>query len=209
VEALEQRSAVLRDELVSAQTQASDVQRELTKAEADVEQVRQRAARDRARLEVGQGGHKELESLQHELATLARRQSELEDAELEVMERMEAVTASVERLEAERAELQGRIDAVVARRDAALADLAHERDQLVRDRVGMIAGMDAALLALYEKIRESTGAGAAMLRARRCEGCRLELNPQEIQRIRAAAPDDVVRCEECRRIMVRTAESGL
>ena len=73
----------------------------------------------------------------------------------------------------------------------------------------MVLGLDAALLALYEKIRESSGAGAAMLRARRCEGCRLELNPQELQRIRSAADDEVVRCEECRRILVRTGESGL
>jgi predicted nucleic acid-binding Zn-ribbon protein len=200
---------VLRDELVAAQTEASDIQRELTKAEADVEQVRQRAARDQARLEAGQGGHKELESLQHELATLGRRQSELEDAELEVMERLETVTSTVQRLEAERDTLQGDVDAVAARRDAALADLSAERDKLVRDRVGMVAGLDAALIALYEKVRESTGTGAAMLRARRCEGCRLELNPQELQRIRAAEPDEVVRCEECRRILVRTGESGL
>ncbi len=200
---------MLRDELVAAQTEASDIQRELTKAEADVEQVRQRAARDQARLEAGQGGHKELESLQHELATLGRRQSELEDTELEVMERLETVTATVQRLEAERDALQGDVDAVAARRDAALADLSAERDKLVRDRVGMVAGLDAALIALYEKVRESTGTGAAMLRARRCEGCRLELNPQELQRIRAAEPDEVVRCEECRRILVRTGESGL
>jgi uncharacterized protein len=207
--ALEQRAAVLRDELVAAQTEASDIRRELAKAESDVEQVRVRAARDRSRLEAGQGGHKELESLQHELATLGRRQSDLEDAELEVMERLEAVSATVERLEAERDALQGEVDLVTSRRDDALADLGDERDRLVRDRVGMIAGLDAPLLALYEKIRESTGAGAAMLRAHRCEGCRLELNPQELQRIRAAEPDEVIRCEECRRILVRTGESGL
>jgi predicted nucleic acid-binding Zn-ribbon protein len=182
--ALQQRAAGLGDELVAAETVASDTQRELAKAEADVEQVRQRAARDQARLEAGQGGHKELESLQHELATLGRRQSELEDAELEVMERLETAQATVSRLEA-------------------------ERERLGRDRVGMVAGLDTGLLALYEKIRESTGAGAAMLRARRCEGCRLELNPQDLQRIRAAEPDEVVRCEECGRILVRTGESGL
>ena len=207
--ALAERADALRDELVAAETTASDTQRELTKAEADVEQVRQRAARDQARLEAGQGGHKELESLQHELATLGRRQSELEDLELEVMERMESATAEVERLQAERDALQGEVDAITARRDSALGDLADEREKLVRDRVGMVAGLDAALLALYEKIRASTGAGAAMLRARRCEGCRLELNPQDLQRIRAAAVDEVVRCEECGRILVRTGESGL
>lgn len=206
---LHARARALADGLVAAQTQADDTRREVAKAEADVEQVRQRAARDQARLEQGAGGHKELESLQHELSTLRRRQSDLEDVELEVMERLEGLTADVERLTAERDELAERVAAATTRRDGALQALADERSKLQRDRVGMVAGLDAALLALYEKIRASSGTGAAMLRARRCEGCRLELNPHELQRIRAAADDEVVRCEECRRILVRTGESGL
>ena len=207
---LETRATTLRDELVAARTRASDIQRELTKAEGDVELVRQRAARDQARLDSGAGGHKELESLQHEIATLARRQSELEDAELEVMERMEEAAAEVDRLTAEQAQLQQRFDEVTARRDATWSELDDEAGRIATERTGMVAGIDVPLVALYEKIRESTGGvGAAMLRARRCEGCRLELNPQDLQRIRAAAADEVVRCEECRRILVRTGESGL
>lgn len=207
--ALEQRASTLRDELVGAQTEASDVARELAKAEADVEVVRQRTARDQARLEVGQGGHKELESLQHEVATLARRQSALEDVELEVLERQEALAATVARLTRERDGLQAQLDDVTARRDSALAALDDEALQLQRQRVGLVAGLDAALLALYEKIRATGVTAAAMLRQRRCEGCRMELNPQDLERIRAAADDQVVRCEECGGILVRTGESGL
>ena len=72
-----------------------------------------------------------------------------------------------------------------------------------------MADLPADLVALYEKIRESTGVGAALLRAGRCEGCRLELSGSERSRVRSAPPDEVIRCEECRRILVRTAESGL
>jgi len=208
--ALDGRATQLRDQVVGAQTLAGDLQRELSKAEADVELVRQRAARDQARLEAGQGGHKELGPLQHEIATLQRRQSDLEDAELEVMERLEAATAELERLSTEQASLQAQVDDVTTARRTQEEELDAERERLVQQRAGLVAGLDAPLLALYEKVREATGGiGAAMLRARRCEGCRLELNPQDIQRIRAAAPDEVVRCEECRRILVRTGESGL
>jgi predicted nucleic acid-binding Zn-ribbon protein len=208
--ALEGRAAELRDQLVGAQTLAGDVQRELTKAEADVELVRQRAARDQARLQAGQGGHKELGSLQHEIATLQRRQSELEDTELEIMERLETVTAEVERLSAEQSALQAQVDEVTAARQAQESELDAEREQLVQQRGATVSGVDQALVSLYEKVREANGGvGAAMLRARRCEGCRLELNPQDLQRIRAAGEDEVVRCEECGRILVRTAESGL
>ena len=135
LEGLQSRARALADELVAAETRASDTSREVAKAEADVEQVRQRAARDRARLEAGQGGHKELESLQHELATLARRQSDLEDVELEVMERLETVNDTVDRLTTERDQLQEQVDALVARRDAALETLAAEAPALV-ERLG-------------------------------------------------------------------------
>ena len=66
------------------------------------------------------------------------------------------------------------------------------------------------LVALYEKIRASSGGiGAAVLRQRRCEGCNLELNQVDINRLTAAPQDEVLRCEECRRILIRTSESGV
>ena len=69
--------------------------------------------------------------------------------------------------------------------------------------------MPAELLALYDKIRVSSGVGAAMLRRGRCEGCHLSLNTVDLRAIRDAPADEVLRCEECRRILVRTDESGL
>lgn len=198
------------DELVAATTVESDIARELAKAEADVDQVRQRAIRDQARLDSGSGSSKDLQALQHELVTLAQRQSVLEDAELEVMERMEeaqarvtAARAEVERLEAESAR-------VAAARDAQLATLDDEVVTEEAARANAVAGVPADLLALYERIRtQSGGVGAARLLQRRCEGCRLEITNADVGRFRAAAEDEVLRCEECGRILVRTAESGL
>ncbi len=72
------------------------------------------------------------------------------------------------------------------------------------------AGMPDDLLALYDRLRASKGGvGAAELRARQCGGCRLTLDNAELQSIAAMAADEVVRCEECQRILVRTDESGL
>jgi predicted nucleic acid-binding Zn-ribbon protein len=207
---LEQRLRILGDQVVSARTVAGDIGRELAKAEADVELVRQRAARDRARLDVGQGSPKDLQALQHEVASLAQRQSVLEDAELEVMERLEAAEATVTERAAEQARLEAEVAEVVAARDAVVAGIDDEADGVRRARADAAAGIPADLLALYEKVREQAGGvGAARLRARRCEGCRIELTPVDIGRLRNAAEDDVLRCEECRRILIRTPESGL
>jgi len=209
-EKLNARIMQVADELVNARSAARDIGRELTKAEADVELVRQRAARDQARLDSGQGNAKDLQALQHEIASLAQRQSVLEDAELEVMERMEAAETAVSAVAAEQGRLEAELAEVTARRDAALAGVEEEETTVRRARENAAAGLPADLLALYEKIRESSGGvGAARLKARKCEGCRMELNPTDLSRIRTSEENAVVRCEDCRRILVRTPESGL
>ena len=207
---LQAKAGLLDDQLIRSRTELADVQREVTKAEADVQLVRDRAARDRARLDAGTGTAKDLQAIQHELVSLARRQAELEDVEIEIMERAEAAESDVAELERGRGELTTRIEALEAARDEALARLDGEAAQVGRPRTTVVDEVGADLVALYEKIRTSNaGTGAAPLRQRRCGGCQLELNPVEIQRIRLAPSDEVLRCEECRRILVRTPESGL
>jgi len=126
------------------------------------------------------------------------------------MERAESLTANVTELEARRVELEQRVETLEAERDAALAKLATEAEKVASGRADIVAGVGDELIALYEKIRASSGGmAAAELRHRRCGGCRLELGNVDLDRIRKAPQDEVVRCEECRRIMIRTGESGL
>ena len=172
--------------------------------------VRDRAARDQARLDSGTGTAKDLQALQHELTSLARRQSELEDVELEVMERAEDAESAVSQLAAQRETLGAQLSELEAARDGALRDLDTEAQRVGAPRADVVAGVGEDLVTLYEKIRtQSGGLAAAPLRQRRCGGCQLELNNVDMSRIKAAPADEVLRCEECRRILVRTAESGL
>jgi len=207
---LQTQSDLLGTELVRVRTELSDVQREVAKAESDVQLVRERAARDQARLDSGTGTAKDLQAIQHELQSLARRQSELEDVEIEIMERAEAVETEVARLEGKEGELTARLQEVTAARDAALAELEAEAGTVAAPRADVVAGVGADLVALYDKVRTSSvGLGAVALSHRRCGGCQLELNSVDMNRIKAAPDDEVLRCEECRRILVRTAESGI
>ena len=203
------RLAELRGSLVRADTEVGDLDRDLRRLENDVDQVRRRSVRDQQRMQSGAAPARELESLQHEVESLARRQSDLEDAQLEVMERREeaesraaAVRSQVDTLSAER-------DAAQATRDEAYAEIDAEVADHTGRRAAVAGALPGELLALYEKVRAASGGvGAAELRQRRCEGCRLELAGSELRAARAAAPDEVLRCENCRRILVRTPESG-
>jgi uncharacterized protein len=207
---LRQKAEVIGAELVRVRTARDDVQRELRKSEADVQQVRDRAARDEARLNSGTGTAKDLQALQHELESLARRQRELEDIELDVMERAEAIDSDLAELQAGSDRLTAQIADVESSRDAALADLDAEAARVGDPRTDVEGEVGDDLVALYDKIRATHGGlGAAPLRQRRCGGCQLELNAVDLGRIRSAPEDEVIRCEECRRILVRTAESGV
>lgn len=208
---LEGRIAALRARVVGGETEVADLTRAQLKADADVDQVRTRAARDNELLLSGRLTHsKEIENLQHEIESLARRQADLEDVELEVMERLEDATSSLERLREETSGAGEERERTVAARDEAYAGLDGERTTAAAERARLAGGIPQDLLALYEKLRaDHNGVGAAPLHRARCEGCRTELATADLARIRAAAPTAVLRCEECRRILVRTAESGL
>ncbi|MFF5566592.1 zinc ribbon domain-containing protein [Streptomyces sp. NPDC012623] len=211
IESLTKDLAQLRDLLVASQTEESDTAREQTKAEQDVDQVRQRAARDQQRLDSGAvTSPKDLENLQREIVSLAKRQGDLEDVVLEVMERRESAQERVAELTERVAAVQAKADDAVARRDAAVKGFDDEAATVAKERELVAASVPADLLKLYEKLRvKEGGVGAARLYQRRCEGCRLELNVTELNDVRSAARDTVLRCENCHRILVRTADSGL
>ncbi|HEY5016744.1 MAG TPA: C4-type zinc ribbon domain-containing protein [Streptosporangiaceae bacterium] len=208
---LEQRDRELRDELATLEAQEGDLRREQGKAEADVEQVRTRIDRDRSRLDTGQvSSPRELENLQSEIESLHRRQSDLEEVVLDVMERREGAQGRQLAAAAERSQISADIAAATARRDASLAEIGEQAGKAADRRTAVLADEPADLIDLYERLRvQHGGVGAAALRRGRCEGCHLSLNTVDINAIRAASADEVLRCEECRRLLVRTAESGL
>ncbi|HWJ11623.1 MAG TPA: C4-type zinc ribbon domain-containing protein [Nocardioides sp.] len=192
---------IVVDDLVVAQA----------KADADVEQVKARRTRDRERMASGAiGDPKALERMQHELESLERRISTLEDEELEVMEQLEEAQSALAELTSAIEDLDRRLGELTGARDEKAAELDAEIAQVSSGRDAIVADVPADLLALYEKLRVAKG-GVAVgeLRARQCSGCRLALDASELGEIRATPAETVVRHEECQRILVRTAESGL
>jgi uncharacterized protein len=207
----EEHLAALGDAVVAAQTEISDIDREQKKAEQDVDRVRARADRDQQRLDSGQvSSARDLESLQSEIASLQRRQSDLEEIVLEVMERHEEADARLRTAQADRQTAEKDLAELVERRDAALREIDGEIELTKAARAGVVTDIPAELLTFYEKLRaQHDGIGAAALLRGQCQGCHLQLNTVDLNTLRTSAKDDVIRCEECRRILVRTPESGL
>jgi hypothetical protein len=203
--------AGLASDLVAADTTISDLELEQTKAESDLEPVRERLDRNQARIANGTVvDPKALSSLVEEVGHLRKRISDLEDAELEVMEQLEAAVAQREKLRDRMEEVDRDLVETSAERDRQVAALDGEIDRLRTERGEIAPLIPADLLTLYDKIGATHGGiGAAELRQRRCTGCQLEINAGDLRAFSAAAEDEVLRCEECGRILIRTPQSGL
>ena len=194
-----------------ARIQVEDLTREQRKADADVEQVRARQTRDQQRMDQGLiSNPKDLERMQGELVSLQRRISSQEDTELEVMEQLETAQAELDRLVGLLEQMDRRAAELGTTRDEKAGRLDAELAQVAAQRKTLADGLATDLVTLYDKLRQQKGGvGAAALRARRCGGCSLELTASDLSSIAKAPTDEVLRCEECNRILVRTSESGI
>ena len=181
----------------------------IKKLEGEVDAVRQREDRDRKLLEGGTVAAKQMSELQHELGSLERRQGILEEELLEVMERREASETDYNHAGAQLTQIEDELIDAGRRRDDAVADVESAEQRATARRSELATTFSAELLAIYEKQRSLTGRGAALLQARRCGACRIELDRGEISRIAAKPADELIRCSECNAILVRTKESGL
>jgi uncharacterized protein len=211
IEQLQRTRAELDGQSRDARIVVDDLTGEQKKIDSDVEQVKARRVRDRDRMDQGLVSNpKDLERMQHELVSLERRITSLEDEELEVMARLEDAQRALDSLLEQIRSADERLVSLSESRDRQLAEIDKELAELDADRGPIVADTPPDLLALYERLRQHKGGvGAAALRARQCGGCRLSLDNAELAVIRKAPSDEVIRCEECQRILVRTSESGV
>ncbi len=205
---IQAEQAVVNDRLAALTLALEDIDAHVTRLESEIDGVRQREDRDRGLLDSGSVSPKQLEELQHELDTLQRRQTSLEDSLLEVMERREQLAAEQADETAKSDALQQDLAKTGQLRDEALAEIDDARGQRTARRDELMAALDAELVDLYERQRSASGVGAARLQGRRCGACRIELDRGEIARIAATPGDEVVRCSECRAILLRVGGPG-
>ncbi|WP_027588136.1 zinc ribbon domain-containing protein [Acidipropionibacterium thoenii] len=200
----------MAEEVVRLATEVSDAQEEEAQVEHDLEPARARLERNQRTVDDGLlSDHKALVSLTEEIEHLKHRISELEDTELEAMQRLEDAQKAHQDADHLRLALDDHIRGVLRSRDDQFAQIDHELAQLGEQRRAQAAGVPADLLKLYETLRTRTGQGAGRLHRGVCESCGITINAADLRRFASAPEDEVLRCEECDRILVRTADSGL
>ncbi len=184
-----------------------DLAADLKRLESDVAVVEARSARDAERLATSTNA-KDAQGLEHEIASLAKRKSDLEDSELELMEKLETAESNVAAQETLIATTNDEGARLSAEGKAAVAEATARFEQASRDRAAVADTLPADLIARYDTLA-ARGVGAGLLRRRTCEGCHMVLSGTDLNALRQVADDEVAFCPECGCILVRTDESGL
>lgn len=196
------------DRLTAATTHADDLDVATRRAEADLVPVRARLERNQQRIDDGSiSDAKVLRGLIDETEHLKGRISDLEDEQLDIMGQAEDAVAAREEVAKRKVTIEDELRAVVDERDAAVAELQEEAKSIAASRQSVGSTLPEPLVKLYERLRSSTGLGAARLVRGRCGACRLELTVADRDRFSKAPEDEVLRCVECDRILVRVEES--
>jgi predicted nucleic acid-binding Zn-ribbon protein len=198
------RLQALEKEAGEVQAQRDELARNEKRLEDEIAMVREKSVQTDKRLYSGTVNvPRELTALQEEIDALKRRQRQLEDQELELMEQAEPLDAQLATYAGERAALDEQAIGLLSR-------IAEEESVIDAELVGVLARRDEAvasvpapLLDEYEQLRRALGGiGVARLTGNRCEGCHLTLSAVDVDRIRREPPDTVSHCTECSRILV-------
>jgi len=201
---LNARRRALADQATQAATKASDGDVAMRRIEDDLETARTRLTRDQKRIDDGVvSDARSIASLQDEITHLTGRISDLEDKQLELMMTIDDDHKAADAAKTAKADIETQMRALLASRDQAVKAADDELANLTSQRAQVVAGVPADLLALYNKTAIRGGGGAAELKAGRCTGCGLMLDALARRAAEEAPADEVVRCAECGRILVR------
>lgn len=195
----------LSTELIRLRTETEDLTREIKRAEQDLDRLQQRKQRDEQAMNSGASAKVQRE-LAHEAQALQRRIADAEDAELELMERQEAIKQRLVATEQKVADAETAIASAKTEREVELGGLRTQAEEHERAVSALQAAVSPELLTAYRKSRNAMGISAAQFVNGRCLGCRLSIPPVEAAAVVAAAVDEVMWCDECGCILIRDTD---
>ena len=189
--------------IVENDSQIIETKKEVSKAEIDVENISKRVQKDKERLASSETSAKDLTQIQHEIGTLESKQKELEEVQIEFLEKVEDLEHKKRGLQ----EIVEQVKEEISELNIAIkADFEKANKEIVTfstERLTVISKVEKDLLDLYEKIRSEHGIGAGLFSHGTCNSCQIQISPSEINNINSTDPEEVIRCENCRCILVR------
>ena len=189
--------------IVENDSRINETKKERARAEVDVENIAKRVEKDNERLNSGETSAKDLTQIQHEIGTLKSKQKDLEEVEISILEILEDLDHKKSGLQEILIQVNDEINQlnILIKGDFSKAN--SDIAVFTTNRNKVVAKIDKSLVELYDKIRLEHGMGAGMFSHGMCSSCQIQISPAEIVKINALDPEEVIRCENCRCILVR------
>jgi len=197
-----EKALALSDQLIDARNKVGDLELELKRSENDLELVENRIAKDNQRL-TSTTSAKDAQGIEHELTTLAKRKSELEDAELGIMEDLEAVRAQLSLAENAKSAAEKELAALRSALETNTSALDSARAELSSKRSALIGLIDPELAAAYQR-KADRNVAVGKLVGRECGACRLSITATNLEEIVALPADEIAECPNCQAYLVRS-----
>ena len=197
-----EKALALSDHLIDARNRVGDLELELKRSENDLELVENRIAKDNQRLS-STSSAKDAQGIEHELTTLAKRKSELEDIELGVMEDLETVRAELAEAESAKAEAEQELNRLRSALATDTAGLDSVRAELTSKRSALVGLIDPELAVAYQR-KANRNVAAGKLVGRECGACRLSITATNLEEIVALPADEIAECPNCQAYLVRS-----
>lgn len=146
---------------------------------------------------------KELEDLQQDIESLKRRRGQLDDQALGAMEALEEAQQALRGAQLELEELERSLGEEQVQLHDRKQALERELSELEARRLEQAPEVDPSLMPLYGRLAAAKqGRAVAKVVGGACQGCRISLPMNLIQRARAGR--EVVQCSSCERILYVT-----
>ena len=193
----------LQEAVAASRAEHHEVARRQQRLEDAVATVESRLAMETGRLYGGGLGHRELQALQHEIESLQRRKSDLEDEVLLAMEEAEPLAEAIAVMDADVVRIRGEGQQLQQRLVAAQAEIEAEIAAVTAEQTAQRALVPAGVLADYDRRRVRGGVVVGRLDGWACSACSLTLPAMDVERIRRAPDDQLETCPECGALLVR------
>jgi predicted nucleic acid-binding Zn-ribbon protein len=197
-----EKTLSLSDQLIDARNRVGDLELELKRSENDLELVETRIAKDKQRLSTTSSS-KDAQGIEHELTTLAKRKSELEDAELGIMEELDKVRAELSAAESAKSAAENELSSLRASLSSETTELDSKRAELVAKRVALVGLIDGELALAYQR-KADRSVAVGKLTGRECGACRLSITATNLEEIVALPADEISECPNCQAYLVRS-----
>lgn len=198
-ESCDRDAARAAERLDAAQEQRRELEKELKKLDGDILTKQDQIARYKTQ-QLETRKNEEYAALLHEIEAGTRLIMEIEERQLGLMEKVEALTQDLETAQAAHDVEIKRIGKILSTLEGRRDNLLQRREELLQQRPHLSEGIEEDLLERYDRLFKSKEGNAIVaIENNVCMGCHMKVTRQTV--LAARIEKEIISCSQCGRIL--------